>query len=74
MFSTTPDRPNCVNHEASGQTIAPCNLRFAGSTTSERAAFGEQFGARRAMNSAIDTAAAEERCVCRVNNGIRVEV
>ena len=62
-----------MNDEASRQTITACNLRFPGQTTSERAAFDEQFGARRAMNRAIDTTTAEERRVRRVHNGIDVQ-
>jgi hypothetical protein len=45
----------------------------AGFTTSERAAFGEQFGACGTVNRAVDAATAEERCVCRVHNGINVQ-
>jgi hypothetical protein len=46
---------------------------LTGFTTSQRAAFGEQFGAGGTVNRAIDTATAEERCICRVNNGINLE-
>ena len=53
--------------------IAAGNLRLAGFTTSERAAFRKQFGARGAVNRAVDTATAEERRVCRVHNRINVQ-
>ena len=62
-----------MNDESSWQTISARDFRFAGSTTAQRAAFGEQFGACGAVNRAIDAATAEERCVCRVHNGINVE-
>src|SRR5882672_10794384 len=54
--------------------MAAGNLRLAGFTTSERAAFRKQFEACRAVNRAVDTATAEERRVCRVHNRIRVEL
>ena len=73
MFPAAPDRPDCVNDEASRQTIAARDFRFAWATTAERAAFGEQFGACGAVNRAIDAATAEERRVRRVHNGINVE-
>ena len=73
VCSATPNRPNCVNNEASRQAIATRNLCFPGTTTAQRAAFGEQFGACGAVNCAIDAATAEERCVRRVHNGINVQ-
>ena len=45
-----------------------------GLTTAERSTFGEQFGARSAVNRAIDSAAAEQRRVCGVHNGIDLEL
>ena len=56
-----------------GKVIAASNLRLAGFTTAERAAFRKQFGAGGAVNRAIDTATAEERRVCRVHNRIDVQ-
>ena len=73
MFSTTPDRPNCVNDKVSWQTISARDFGFAWTTTAQRAAFGEQFGACGAVNRAIDAATAEERRVRRVHNGINVQ-
>src|SRR5262249_48942820 len=74
MFPSMPNRSDCVNHEASRQTIAARYLRFAWPTTAERAAFGEQFGPRDAMNRAIDTATAEQCRVRRVHNRINLEL
>ena len=51
----------------------PCVISFAWKTTAQRAAFGEQFGACGAVNRAIDSATAEERCVRRVHDGINVQ-
>src|SRR6266446_2048939 len=69
-----PDRPDRVNDELSGQTIGASNFRFAGSTTAECPAFHEQVRAGRAMNRAIDSSAAEKRCVRRVHNSIDIEL
>src|SRR6266478_1527377 len=69
-----PDRAHRVNDELSGQTIGASNFRFAGSTTAECAAFGQQFRAGRAMNRAIDSSATEKRCVSRVHNSIDIEL
>jgi hypothetical protein len=74
MFPATPNGSDSVNHEASEQTICAGNFRLAGFTTAECAAFGEQFGAGGAVNRAIDTATAEKRRVCRVHNGINLEL
>ena len=74
MVPAAPDRPDGVNDEPSGQTIAASNFRFAGLTTAQRPAFGEQFGARDAMNCPIDSSSAEKRRVCRVHNGIHLKL
>ena len=72
MFSTTPDRPDCVNDESSWQTISARDFSFAWTTTAQRAAFGEQFRACGAVNRPIDAATAEKRCVRSVHNGVNV--
>ena len=73
MFPAAPDRTDCVNDEASWQTISTRDFSFAWATTAQRAAFGEQFRTCGAVNRAIDAATAEERCVRRVHNGINVQ-
>jgi hypothetical protein len=62
-----------VNDESSWQTISARDFSFAWTTTAQRVAFGEQFGACCAVNRAVDAATAEERCVCRVHNGINLQ-
>lgn len=74
MFSTAPDRPNCVDYELSRQSIAARNPRFTCSATSEHAAFGKQLRACAAMNRAIYAAAAEECRISCVYNGINIEL
>ncbi len=73
MFPAVPDRPDRVNDKASRQTIAASNFRFPGLTTAQRSTFREQFGAGRAMNHAIDSAAAKKRRVSRVHNRVDVD-
>ena len=73
MFPAGPDRTDGVNDESSWQTISGRDFSFAGTTTAQRAAFGEQFGACGAVNRSIDAATAKERCVRRVHNGINVQ-
>src|SRR5437867_948953 len=70
VLPAAPDRSDGVNDESSGQTIATSDFRFAGFTAAKRAAFREQFMSSGAMNRAIDSAAAEQRRVRRVHNGI----
>src|SRR6476660_7211405 len=73
MFPAGPDRTDGVYDESSCQTISGRDFSFAGTTTAQRAAVGEQFGACGAVNRAIDAATAEERCVRRVHDGINVQ-
>ena len=73
VFPATPDRSDCVNHEASGQTISTRDFSFTGTTTAQRTAFGEQFRACGMVNRAIDAATAEERCIRRVHDRINIE-
>jgi hypothetical protein len=73
LFPAAPDWTDGVNDKASWQKISTRDFSFAWTTAAQRAAFGEQFGARGAVNRAIDSATAEERCVRRVHNGINVQ-
>jgi hypothetical protein len=50
--------------------ISASNFRFAGSTTAESPAFGEQPGPSGAMNCTVDPAAAEECGVRRIHDRI----
>jgi hypothetical protein len=73
MFPAAPNRTDCVNDKAGWQKISTRDFSFAGTTTAQRAAFGQQFGACGAVNRAIDAATAEERRVRGVHNGINVQ-
>ena len=55
------------------QPIAARDLGRAGLAAAERPAFGEQLRSRRAMDRAIDAAAAEQRAVRRVDDRVDVE-
>ena len=73
MFPAAPDRPDRVNDKARRQTIAASNFRFPGLTTAQRSTFHKQFDAGRAMNRAINSAAAKKRRVSRVHNRVDVD-
>src|SRR5215472_1099979 len=73
-FSAPPDWPDSVNDEARRQTVPASNLRFAGFTTAEHPAFGQQLGAGCPMNRAIHAATAEERSVCRVHDCVDLQL
>ena len=70
-FHTGPDR---MDHMPRRQPISAGDLGIAGRATIERAAFGEQFGPGRAMDRAIDAAAAEQRRVRGVDDGVNAQV
>jgi hypothetical protein len=55
------------------QPIAARDLGVAGGATAERAAFGEQVGARGAMNRAVDATATEQRGIGGVDDRINGE-
>jgi hypothetical protein len=55
---------------ASRQAIAERDLRVAGVTSAERAALAQQFRARHAMDCTVDAAAAQQRSVGGVHDGV----
>jgi hypothetical protein len=73
VFPAAPDRTDGVDDNARWQTISTSHFGLAWTTTAQRAAFGEQFGACSTVNRAIDTATAEKRCVRRVHNGVNLQ-
>jgi hypothetical protein len=73
MFSSSPNRTDCVNDKSRGQPIAASNFRFTGSTAAQGPAFCEQFRSRGAMDCAINSSAAEEGCIRRIYDGIHIE-
>ena len=58
--AAVPHRSDRMDHEARRQPVAARDLRVAGVAAAERAAFRQQLRARRAMDRAIDAAAAEQ--------------
>lgn len=60
MAATVPDRADGVDHMPRRQPVAAGDPGIPGVAAAERAAFGEQFGAGRAMDSTVDAAAAEQ--------------
>ena len=74
MFAAAPDRPDGVNDEARWQTISARDFRFSGLTTTQRSTFGDQFRSGSVVNCAIDSAAAEQRRICGIHNGIDLEL
>jgi hypothetical protein len=56
------------------QAIAAGDLRLSGRAAAERAAFGQQIGTGGAVNGAVDTAAAEQRFIGGVDDGVDVEL
>ena len=59
-----------MDDETRGQAVAARQLRLADLATAQRAAFRNQFFARRAVNRAIHTTAAEQRFVGGIDNRV----
>ncbi len=55
------------------EPIAFGDLGFAGLAAVQRAAFGQQFRPRGAMDRAIDATAAEQSSIRRIDDGVGVE-
>jgi hypothetical protein len=62
-----------MNHMPRRQPITPSDFCLAGRAAVEVTTLGEQFGAGRAMNSAIHAAAAEQRRIGRVDDGVNAQ-
>jgi hypothetical protein len=59
-----------MNHMPRRQPISQGDFGAAGLAAMERAAFGEKLGAGRAVDRTIDAAAAQQRGVCGVDDGV----
>ena len=68
--SAIPDRADGMNHMPRRQAIASGDFGVAGLAAVQRAAFGQQLRPGRAMDRAIDAAAAEQRRVRGVDDGV----
>ncbi len=62
-----------MDHMPRLQTIAAGDLGLAGIAAAERLAFAQQFRPRRAMDGAVHAAAAEQRAVGGIDDGIDLE-
>ena len=68
--SAMPDRTHGMDHMPRRQPISPGDLGATGLAAMERAAFGQQLRPGRAMDRAIDPAAAQQRRVGGVDDGV----
>src|SRR5579859_6175410 len=71
--AAAPYRPHRMDHILGRQPVSARDLGVAGLPAAQRAALGKELGASRAMNRAIDTAAAQKRRVRRVHDGVNAE-
>jgi hypothetical protein len=70
LAAAVPDRADGMNHVPRRQPIARRDFGIAGGAAVERAAFRKKLRPGRAMDRAIDTAAAEQRGVRGVDDGV----
>ncbi len=73
MLAALPDRADGMNHMLRGEPITSGDLDVAGRAAIQRAAFGEEFGARSAMDRAVNAAATEQRCIRSVDDGVNAQ-
>ena len=71
--ATVPHRPDGMDHMPRRQQVSARDLGVTGRTAVQRAAFGKQFGAGPAMNSAIDAAPAEQGRIRGVDDGVNAQ-
>lgn len=69
-MAAVPHRPNGVDHMRRLELVAAGDLGIAGLATVQRAAFGNKFGAGRAVDGAIDATAAQQRRIGRVDDRV----
>ena len=70
LAAAVPDRTNGMDHMRRRQPITPGDFGVASAAAMERAAFRQQLRPGRAVDRAIDPAAAKQRGVGGVDNGI----
>ena len=71
-IAAAPDRADGVQHIARRQVAAAGRLHVPGVAAAKRAALREDPGAAGAVDRSVDTAAAEQRRVRRVDDGVDV--
>ena len=70
LAAAVPDRTDGMNDMPRRQPITPGQLGVAGAAAMERAAFGQQLRPGCAMDRAVYAAAAQQRSIGSVDNGI----
>jgi hypothetical protein len=73
LAAAVPDRPDGMNYMPRRQPITSGDFGVAGRAAMERAAFSEQFRPGRTMDRTIDAAAAEQRGVGGVDDGVNAK-
>ena len=73
LVAAAPDRTDRMNDVPGLEAIAAGDLGGTGVAAAQRLALGQQLGSGGAMDGAVDAAAAEQRPVGRVDDGIDVE-
>jgi hypothetical protein len=73
VAATIPHRPNRVDHMTGLEPITLGDLGITGGATLQRTAFGQQFRPRGPMDRAIDPAAAEQRRIGGVDDGVNAK-
>lgn len=68
-----PDRPHGMNDMSGQQSITFGDLGVAGGAAAKFAACGQQFPAGGAMDRTVDAAAAKQRNVRRIDDGIDIK-
>ena len=68
--AAVPDRADGMDHMPCRQPVALGDFGAAGLAAMKGAAFGEQFGPRRAVDRAIDAAPAEQGRIGGVDDGV----
>ncbi len=61
---------NCMNHIFGRQFVTESDLSLSGFATIQLPAFREQFATRRPMNGSINTSAAKQRGISRVDDSV----
>ena len=72
-MTAAPDRPDRVNDVPGLEPIAAGDLGGTGVAAAQGLAFGQELGSGGAMNGAVDAAAAEQRGVGGIDDGVDVE-
>src|SRR4029079_11784969 len=73
LVAAAPYRTYRVDHVPGLETITARDLGAAGVAATQRTAFGQQFRPGRAVNGAINAAAAQQRAVGGIHNCIDIE-